>query len=189
MPDTATDDERALVERLAKSKGVSRGTLRTQLAVFADGAITITHMICYRLHIVLGINVLQPKSVKKSSDLRKLPHSGIYRLLLCHAQTRWPHLNVVDDFTAQPHTTPMLGSQCAKVLPFIYKEGIRYGSHMDRRTQADRFACVDFEGEARVPCRLLYHFALSVGTQDPILCSAVQRLVCDEHIPLMPWSL
>ncbi|KAH9935806.1 hypothetical protein B0H21DRAFT_878742 [Amylocystis lapponica] len=141
---TATEPERRLINRLMTKQGIQRGTLRTHIAGFTGGT-----------------RILQPKAAKRYTDIRKLPHANIYPLLLEYARSQWPQLNVVDDFTALPNSTPLIGSQCIKTLPFIYKEGIRYGSSVDLRSRADRFACVDFESGGRTPCHLLYHFVLA----------------------------
>lgn len=76
-----------------------------------------------------------------------------------------------------------------KLLDVIHKEGIRYGSSIDKRTKCDRHALADIDMRYRVPVKLLYHFQVSLGDQVPFTCSVIQQCASDDKIPAMPWDL
>lgn len=173
LPENATPEERALLERICTEHGATCGTLRTQIAAFARGSSSI----------------LKPRRVKKPMDLRKLAHPGVYRLLLDYLRSMHPELTIADDMTQTcGHDAIFLAHGSAKLLPFICKDGLRFGSSADSRTQADSHGCVDFP-EGRIPCHFLYHFEISVPTRPAIICSVVQRLVSDDNMPTFPWSM
>lgn len=109
-------------------------------------------------------------------------------LLLKFAQNHWPLLRIVDDFTIEHGATIFMGSKSAKSHAFIYKDGIRFGCATAPRTDADQYACADIAG-TRLPCRILYHFELSVANEQPLLCSVIQRLLSDEDFPRLGWDL
>ncbi|KAL1949361.1 hypothetical protein VTO73DRAFT_8242 [Trametes versicolor] len=172
LPPDATPQERSLLTRVCREQGAARGTLRTQISAFAQGATSI----------------LKPKRVKKFADLRKLAHTGVYCLLLDYARTLHPELNIGDFMSLERHDAILVPDACAKLLPFVVKDGLRFGSTADSRTQADIIACVDFR-DARIPCRMLYHFELQIADKPPVLCSVVERLTADGDIPSFPWGL
>jgi hypothetical protein len=122
------------------------------------------------------------------TDLRKLPIPGIYNLLLEFSRCRWPELNIVHDFATDSNGTPFFGEGSARMCSFIIKDGIRYGCSTAKRTQADRFACIEING-TRLPYQLVYHFEISVGGRTSVMCSVVKRCCGDEDIPPMPWDL
>ncbi|TFK78562.1 hypothetical protein K466DRAFT_507108, partial [Polyporus arcularius HHB13444] len=172
LPPNATAEERELLERVRIQKGAPRGTLRTQIAAFAQGTST----------------VITPKRVKKPTNLRKLPHSTLYGLLLEYTRAAFPELDIGNDMSCSPHDAILVADRSAKLLPFICKDGLRFGSAADSRTQADSYACVDFP-EGRLPCHILYHFELQIKGKAPFLVSIVQRMTADDDIPVFPWSL
>ncbi|KAF8997092.1 hypothetical protein BDQ17DRAFT_1429299 [Cyathus striatus] len=112
--------------------------------------------------------IIKPKPLKCYSNLRKLSDSTIYGLLLNYAQQVWPQLDIIDNFTIRGGSTPFFAHGSTKSYPFIIKNGIRYGS---------------------IPCKLVYHFEVAVGSENPVLCSIVQRCIADDAIPSMPWDL
>ncbi|KAG2343762.1 hypothetical protein BDR05DRAFT_947875 [Suillus weaverae] len=146
LPEGASDKEHKLVQRAIDQKGLDRGTLRTQIAQFTASSI------------------LPPRLTSKTkfTSLRGLQHPQVYQLLVGFLQHKFPNLNVVDDMTAELGTTVLFASPSAKVLPFIVKDGIRFGSATATRTNADQFAV--------------------------FYCSAVQKMVSDDRIPAMPWD-
>jgi hypothetical protein len=124
----------------------------------------------------------------KPTNLRALP-AHIYPLLLRFAQQHWSAISVVDDFTVvKGDEIPLVASRCARSLPFIVKDGIRFGCSTAKRTQDDQDACADLEC-GRVPCKIRYHFELAVGNEAPVICSVIERWFADENIPTMPWDL
>ena len=126
----------------------------------------------------------------KYTDLRQISTGtlNVYALILSYACKIWPDVDIVNDLTLRPNTVPMLASRCAVGLPFLYKNGLRFGSFLDRRSEKDRFALVDFD-DGQLPCRLLYHLELSIPNKMPRVCTIVQRMLADDLIPIMPWSL
>ncbi|KIY48977.1 hypothetical protein FISHEDRAFT_42291 [Fistulina hepatica ATCC 64428] len=133
--------------------------------------------------------ILTPKTCKKLVNIRKLPHAEIYGLLLQYARTVWPDRNVVSDYLlGGPMTTALISTSCARIFPFIYKGGVRYGSSYDLRSSADKHAIVSIDGIS-LPCELIYHFALSIPAQEPVICSVIRRLLSDDGIPSFPWDL
>lgn len=115
----------------------------------------------------------------------------MYSLLLDFARRTWPALSIIDDLDDEPFSglaATFMANRSAFKIPFITKGGVRYGSLADKRTEADEYACVDFDN-SRIPCRLLYHFELHIGTKDPVICSIVERMCADDKIPVFPWSL
>ncbi|KAF8987453.1 hypothetical protein BDQ17DRAFT_1393527 [Cyathus striatus] len=113
----------------------------------------------------------------------------IYGLLLDYARSLWPELDIVDDFTVHAGATPFLVDGSVKSYPFIIKNGIHYGSDTAIQTQADQYACVDCGDGYVLPCRLIYHFEITVGLEEPALCSVIQKCVADNNLPSMPWDL
>ncbi|TFK48361.1 hypothetical protein OE88DRAFT_1684365 [Heliocybe sulcata] len=154
VPEDASPMERNIVKRILTRECPSRGTLETQLASFAagtaDGAIR------------------PPKGQKQLTNLHKLKDKSIYGMLLVYCQKLWPDIHIIDDLTPDPNATMFVGARSARMLPFIYKDGIRYGCSTAVRTQADCFACIDFP-EFRAPCELLYHFELTLRGRPSVL--------------------
>ncbi|KAL6307607.1 hypothetical protein BKA93DRAFT_815915 [Sparassis latifolia] len=184
MPENTSPEERKLMSRVTTQKGMNRGTLHTQLAGFGTGA-----TVFFRIYGSIRMpNSTRRKKETRFINLRSLPHAEVYGLLLSYAHSAWPDLNIVDDFTTFAGFIPLSASHSAIGIPFLYRDGIRYGSSLDGRSQADRHACVDFT-HSRVPCRLLYHFKLSITGKPHVFCSIVQRMKADERIPTMPWSM
>ncbi|KAG1818780.1 hypothetical protein EV424DRAFT_1347585 [Suillus variegatus] len=161
LPEGASDKEHKLIQRAIDQKGLDRGTLRTQIAQFTSAS-----------------SILPPRLTSKTkfTSLRGLQHP----------QYKFPDLNVVDDMTAELGTTVLFASRSAKVLPFIVKDGIRFGSATATRTNADQFAGVLMH-DTRVPCKIIYHFEIHLPDQ-VFYCSAVQKMVSDDRIPIMPWD-
>ena len=90
--------------------------------------------------------------------------------------------------TADAAGTIIFANRSVKVLPFIIKDGIRFGSGMAGQTSSDQFAGIVLN-DTRHSCKLLYHFKVHIPHQEiPFYCSAVQRMVYDEELPSMPWD-
>lgn len=124
----------------------------------------------------------------KFADLRSIPHANIYQLLLAFLRNHLVDDDIVDDLTVKRGATVFAASQSTQLLSHLIKDGIRFGCSTATRTQADQYASVNFQGY-RAPCRIIYHFAIHLGQRPPIYCSAIQRVLSDDSIPLMPWAL
>ena len=137
--------------------------------------------------------IIAPKSSGKAKflNLRNLKHLDIYQLIITYLQNEYPDLRIVDDMTAEPGTNILFAARSMRVLPFIIKDGIRFGSATTTRTDADQFAGIRVENAHVVPCKMLYHFqVLLPQSQDRVIyVSAVQKCVVDLAIPIMPWDL
>lgn len=107
--------------------------------------------------------------------------------MLTFSHTVWPALDIIDDFTIQAGATVFHGAQSSYLYPFIYKDGIRYGCSTASCTDADQFALADITG-SQVPCKIIYHFQISVGSEKPLICSIIQWLVSDYDMPQFPWD-
>lgn len=124
----------------------------------------------------------------KFADLRSIPHANIYQLLLAFLRNHLVDDDIVDDLTVKRGATVFAASQSTQLLSHLIKDGIRFGCSTATRTQADQYASVNFQGY-HAPCRIIYHFAIHLGQRPPIYCSAIQRVLSDDSIPLMPWAL
>ncbi|KAJ7120571.1 hypothetical protein C8R43DRAFT_1136739 [Mycena crocata] len=171
LPPDASPQEKKLIARLSTEHGSNRGTLRTSIAGFGAGT-----------------TILTPKSVRAPTNLRRLPHTNLYALLLAYALTVWTDISIVDDFSTEDGAVPFSGATSATSYPFLVKDGVRYGCLTATRTDADHLALVNIDA-SRTPCQLLYHFGLTVGERPSVLCSVVRRLETDADIPQFPWDL
>jgi len=137
--------------------------------------------------------IIAPKSLGKVkfSNLRNLEHPVVYQLIVTYLQNEYLDLRIVDDMTAEPGTNILFAARSTRVLPFITKDGIRFGSATATRTDTDQFAGIAMEREHVLPCKILYHFEIHLPpSQDHVIyVSAVQKCIIDETIPMMPWDL
>ncbi|KAF8119204.1 hypothetical protein EV363DRAFT_1400949 [Boletus edulis] len=144
LPADGSDKERKLIQRILDHKGLDRGTLQTQIAGFTAGS-----------------NVPLYLSSKKFHNLRDLSHPGVYGLLISFLQNHFPELSIRDDMSTDIGGTVLFANQSVRVLPFVIKNGIRFGCSTAMRTSSDHFAGVLFE-DGRWPCKVVYHFELGV---------------------------
>ncbi|KAF8551360.1 hypothetical protein OG21DRAFT_1524510 [Imleria badia] len=103
-------------------------------------------------------------TVKKDLGLQ------VYGLIISFLQLHFPELHICDDMTADRAGTIIFANHSVKVLPFVVKDDIRFGSAMAEQMSSDQFA-------VHIP-----------NQETPFYCSAIQRMVYDEEIPLMPWD-
>lgn len=139
----------------------------------------------------LGSSIKKSKDTAKITNLRGLHDCAlIYPLLLDYARKVWPESNIVSDFDFQavPGSIPLVGNGSATSYPFIYKDGIRFGSLDAKNTTQDQFGTVDFTF-GRIPCQFLYHFELKVGVHPPVMCSVVRKTFSDDNIPILPFDI
>lgn len=135
--------------------------------------------------------IITPKRKAKGVDLRQL---GLYAHLLAFAQKHWVHLQIVDDFSIRPAGATIFGgSQVAKSVDFVFKDGTWYRCSTAVSARAgistgDHFACVNIH-DGRYPCKILYHFKVTVPGALSVYCSVVQHMVSDDSMPLLPLDL
>lgn len=137
-------------------------------------------------------NVKLPWRLAKAYTNLRLcqPDGKLYAALLKYSQQLWPDLRLIDDHSLGDGT-PFVASSVARALPYIRKDGLRYGSKNNRRTQADKYAFVKTQpGSSRTPVEILWLFALQVANQRNYhVCAVVRRMLEDENIPQFPWNL
>ena len=83
-----------------------------------------------------------------------------------------------------------VGSKVAHTLPYVRKDGIRYGCTNNWRTQSDSYAFLA-DGNLRVPVEISSLFVIQVplSGKSPHVCAIVRRMRSDDGIPVMPWDL
>ncbi|KAF8968992.1 hypothetical protein BDZ97DRAFT_1754924 [Flammula alnicola] len=171
LPDDAHPHERDLIERILKTEG-KRGGMMAEIAIFRSEACTD----CVSL----------PKQLPKPLNLYTVNLRGqgadgtdLYSLLFEYLKQRWPILNLRRAFSLQQEGTPFIGTTAACRLPYIRKDGIRYG-----------FAFILRDG-VRVPVEIEDLFMVKIpGTDQPAhACALVRRLRTDNNLPILPWDL
>lgn len=120
-------------------------------------------------------------------DLHRTTVPGLYFLVLDFAKVCWPQLQLTSDQEPEPNGYPFLYNQVAEALPFIYRNGIRFGSATARRTEADKYAFLK-SGNSTAPYKIEYLLRVIVSDLEPRLCAVVAHMVADQHIPVMPWD-
>ncbi|KAG9098520.1 hypothetical protein FS749_003616 [Ceratobasidium sp. UAMH 11750] len=169
LPEDVGECELSIIKEMCKSVGSKGTTLATKV------------MLAQEIHYTTR------KHSSRATNLHSLPICGLYYLLLDFAHTCWPELNLTSDLELTQGGYPFIHDRVAKILPFIYRNGIKFGYANAKRTQADRFAFVKFDS-LLVPCRIEYLFCLTVKDKAPQLCAVVAQLVADKEIPAMPWD-
>ncbi|KZT22551.1 hypothetical protein NEOLEDRAFT_1157685 [Neolentinus lepideus HHB14362 ss-1] len=115
-----------------------------------------------------------PLSKVKPLDLRGHSNSecNLYQLVFDYSCQLWPDLALVDDMSSAPGTT-FIASRAVKLIPFICKDGIRYGS----------------DGTSQIPVQIGWLFVIQAGDKEPHVCAIVRRLLSDSQTPEFPWDL
>lgn len=185
LPDDAAPYERLLLTRMIRSEG--RGSMLHEIAVYQSedkvGSVSLPKR-CPRLvnlhkHTVTGV------------ELEK----SVYEMLLEHAQLAWPDLHLRREFSTADGTT-FVGARVARRIPYVKKDGVRYGSRGNRRTKADSYAFIRAADSTRVPIELLDLFLLEIspsGSQDngvkhQHVCALVRRFKTSSNVPALPWD-
>lgn len=120
-------------------------------------------------------------------DLHRTTVPGLYFLVLDFARACWPDLQLTSDQEPEPYGYTFLYDKVAETLPFVYRNGIRFGSATAKHTEADKFAFITF-GDTRVPCKIEYLLRIRVADWEPQMCAIVAQMMADQHIPIMPWD-
>jgi hypothetical protein len=189
LPPDAHAIERQTLNEIIKNQAQQRGSMMTEIAVYRSEAAhgmfssTIRHGL-----INVSDNVRLPLRQAKFINLRTFGPDGVlYPLLLSYCRLLWPDINIIDDFSLNDGAV-FFASKVARALTYIRKDGIRYGSMMNKRTQADAYAFIS-HAELRVPVEITALLLVGIANKIPHVCALVRRLKSDEAIPLMPWSL
>jgi hypothetical protein len=180
LPAEASQHERNLLNRLINTEASrERGTMMTELAIFRSEA------------SIDSISL--PRTLPKPTDLHKTSPYGLqadlYTLLFEYCRDLWPGLQLRQELSSGPGIT-FLGSQVARRLPYIRKDGLRYGSAANMRTSSDISAFINYHG-VRTPVQIDELFVVQVAATQmpPHVCAVVRRFRSDDHIPPMPWDL
>lgn len=169
LPEGVGERERSIIDEMYKSVG-NKGTTLTTEAMLAQETQYTTQ-----------------KHSTRPINLHSLPISGLYYKMLDFACTRWPDLHLKSDLDLAPGGYPFIYDRVAEMLPFVHRNGIKFGCATAKQTQADRFAFVKFNS-LLVPCKIEYIFRLTVKDKTPQMCAVVAQMVADEEIPEMPWD-
>jgi hypothetical protein len=183
LPPNASQHERDLLNKIIKTEAKQeRGAMMTQIAVFQSEARLDSIALPKRLP--KPINLHQVKfPILHQADL------DIYSLLLGYCQRLWPDLDLRRELSLQPGV-PFIGTKVARRLPYIRKDGLRYGSHINPRTKADTVAFIEWDGR-RVPVRFEDFFAVQIpnSNKPSHVCAVVRRFQSEDGMPYFPWDL
>ncbi|KAL6308961.1 hypothetical protein BKA93DRAFT_821803 [Sparassis latifolia] len=177
LPANAYTKEHEYIEAVIKSEGRSeRGGMMTELAIYRSEATTDRVKLPrvlgkhINLHIFLGPGT-----------------GGIYCLALDYCQRLYPDLHLIDNLSLG-HGTAFVATRVARMLTYIRKDGIRYGSDSNKRTKADRYAfIVDKNTNEHCPVEIAALLGIKVAEKAPHVCVVIRRMVSDEDIPPFPW--
>ncbi|EIW84541.1 hypothetical protein CONPUDRAFT_49943 [Coniophora puteana RWD-64-598 SS2] len=178
LPPGAHKLERDALDEIIKTQARNRGAMMTEIAIYQSEA--------------AEDNVRLPSRAAKFVNLRAEQSNtspDLYRLLLGYCRRLWPDLKLASDRSCRPDTTPFVSHRVARALSYVRKDGIRYGSTTNRRTQADAFAFINDSDSVRVPVRIHSLYSVVVGDKQPHVCAVIERLVSDENIPALPWGM
>ncbi|KAK7459533.1 hypothetical protein VKT23_009516 [Stygiomarasmius scandens] len=183
LPPNASEHERKLVDKIIHAEVENQqGAMMTEIAIFQSEASTDS--------------ISLPRQISKHPlDLHRYTPRGIedgnldiYSLLYEFYRDLWPDLALQLEFSLEPGL-PFLSSQVARRLTYIRKDGLRYGSTSNVRTQADSMAFIARNG-TRVPVQIIDHFVVNIPNSGkrPHVCTLVQRHRIDHYIPRLPWD-
>jgi hypothetical protein len=175
--DDEHEEERAYIDQVIRREGrETRGGMMTELAM-------------YRAEASIGNNVTLPHRLGKTINVADLlPDGRAYYLLLRYLQELWPDLGVVDDASIQDGT-PFYRSKTTHAVAYVRKDGIRYGSTTNKRTDVDSMVFISDGPDRRVPAEIIAILSVKLGEKLPHVCALVRRMYRDDDIPSFPWDL
>jgi len=183
LPPDASQHERDLLDKIIKAEAKQdRGAMMTQIAIFRSEALVDSISLPKRLPKPINLHQVRCQALD-ATDL------DVYSLLLSYCRGLWPELHLRRELSLQEGTA-FIGNQVARRLPYIRKDGIRYGSRANLRTKADTFAFIEHNG-VRVPVCIEEIFAVRIpnSNKPSHICAVIRRLRSDDQMPAMPWDL
>ncbi|KAJ3508326.1 hypothetical protein NLJ89_g5817 [Agrocybe chaxingu] len=177
LPPDASQHEREMLNQVIESEAKQRGSMMTQIAIFRSEVDTDS--------------VKLPKRIGKPINLRSHDPSGAtYKLLLKYCQLLWPDLNLVPEFSHTPGRA-FVGTNVAREVPYIRKDGLRYGSTSNKRTKVDSLALISPTPDTRHAVEIISLFVIQIPNvnKPPHVCACVRRLYADDELPNFPWDL
>ncbi|PPQ79796.1 hypothetical protein CVT26_012594 [Gymnopilus dilepis] len=180
LPANAHERERAMLNQIVESEARQRGSMMSQIAIFQSEVDTD--------HVKL------PKRIKKApiNLIQHDPSGNLYRLFLSYCQSLWPDLNLVPQFSPVEGRS-FVPNNVARPVPYIRKDGIRYGCMENKRTKADSvvFISQSEQSDIREAAEILAYYVVCIPDTDksPHVCAVVRRLFSDEQLPHLPWDL
>ncbi|KAF6762530.1 hypothetical protein DFP72DRAFT_987053 [Ephemerocybe angulata] len=183
LPEDASPYERELLGCIIKAEG--QGSMLHNITVFQSEESVNSVRLPKRLP-------KHPISVHHYSiPGTPLDNVDLYSLLYHHACAVWPAIRFRCEFSNEEGLT-FIGNKVVHRLPYIKKDGIRYGSMANHRTQTDTFAFI-MQDLLRVPIQILDCFLLEIPPQDGQAlhhaCVLARRLKLDERVPALLWDL
>jgi hypothetical protein len=177
LPEDANDIEKGYIDRIIRTEArENRGGIMTELAI-------------YRAEASVGNNVTLPCRLSKLFDVSSiLPDGQSYSLLLQYFKHLWPDLNIKNDNSMEEGTSFYRAKTC-RPLTYVRKDGIRYGSTMNKRTKADSLAFISDRAGHRVPVEIISILSVKLAEKPPHVCALIQRMRRDDNIPSFPWDL
>ncbi|KAH9940309.1 hypothetical protein B0H21DRAFT_697685, partial [Amylocystis lapponica] len=179
LPENAHPMEREYIDKIIKSEGRSeRGGMMTALAIYRSEATTD--------------RIKLPRIVGKEINLREYLGPGtarLYGLALAYCRQLYPDLNLIDDFSVDPGVL-FTAHKVARALPYIRKDGIRYGSTANRRTKADSYAFItNTISLQRYPVEISALLGFKIQDNAPHICAVIRKFKTAENMPALPWDL
>lgn len=185
LPESASEQERTFLERFVQAEASQqRGGMMTQIAILRAEAMSERVSLPKRIGRPIALQgIILPQAALYGQDT--------YGLLLEYARRLWPNLHIRRQFMDDGDGPAFIQDKVASRIPYVRKDGLRYGSMGNTRTQADCFAFI-VRDDVRVPIRIEHLFLLKVpNTIHPAhACAIIRRLETDTVLPFnLPWAL
>src|ERR1700733_6274519 len=110
-----------------------------------------------------------------------LPNGEAYVLMLNYLQKLWPALHILNDSSVDDGVVFYRSKSC-RLISYVHKDGIGYGSTSNKRTNADSMAFILNDANCAVPAEIVALLSVKVGEQRPQVCAIVCRIYQDQHI-------
>lgn len=103
----------------------------------------------------------------------------------------WPDMDLISESSQQQHGLRFISDNVAHCLPYIWKDGIRYGAKSNARTAADSLAFISSPDGSRTAAEILNLFVIAILGSGllPHVCALIRRFYVDNNIPSLPWDL